>query len=46
MLRSDLCDHGEAYFVVKGVINVRTVANTDINQKMLHLKIMQHLGHP
>lgn len=46
MLRSDLCDHGEAYFVVKGVINVRTVPNTDINQKMLHLKIMQHLGHP
>ena len=46
MLRLDFYDYSDAYFVVKGVTNVQTVANTNINKKMLHLKIMQGLGHP
>ena len=33
MLRSDLCDLCDAYIVVKGVMNIKTVANTNINKK-------------
>ena len=33
MLRSYFCDYSDAYIVVKGRINIRAVANTDINQK-------------
>ena len=33
MLRSDLCDLRDAYIVVKGVMNIKTVANTNINKK-------------
>ena len=38
MLRSDLCDYSDAYIVVKGPVNVRTNANTDINQKDIAFK--------
>ena len=30
MLRSDLCHYSDAYFVLKGRINVRATANTDV----------------
>ena len=33
MLRSDLCDYNDAYFVVKGKINLRTGTNNDMSQK-------------
>ena len=33
MLRSDLCDYSDAYIVVKGRINVKATANTDIDKK-------------
>ena len=33
MFRSDLCDYSDAFIVVKGRINVRATANTDIDQK-------------
>ena len=33
MLRSDLCDLCDAYIVVKRVMNIKTVANTNINKK-------------
>ena len=33
ILRSDLCDYSDAYIVVKGTINVRSTANTDIEGK-------------
>ena len=45
MLRSNVCDYSDAYIVVKREINFRAVANTDINQKTLYLKLMYHLGH-
>ena len=38
MLRSHLCDYSDAYIVVKGKINVRTVANTNICQQNASLK--------
>ena len=31
MLRSDLCDYSDAYIVVKGIVNVKATANTDID---------------
>ena len=30
MLRSDLCHYSDAYIVLKGRINVRATANTDV----------------
>ena len=33
MLRSDLCDYSDTYFVVDWRTNVRVTANTDANQK-------------
>ena len=33
MLRSDLCDYSDTYFVVDRRTNVRVTANTDANQK-------------
>ena len=33
MLRSDLCDLCDAFIVVKGVMNIKTVANTNIYKK-------------
>ena len=45
MLRSDLCDYSDAYIVVKGTINLGATGNNDMTEKVLHLKIMIHLGH-
>ena len=33
MLRSDLCEYSDTYFVVDRRTNVRVTANTDVNQK-------------
>ena len=33
MIRSNLCDYNDGYIVVKGVLNLRAVANTNINKK-------------
>ena len=33
ILRSDLCDYSDAHILVKGLVNVRATANTDIDQK-------------
>ena len=38
MFRSDLCDYSDAFIVVKGRINVRATANTDIDQKDVAFK--------
>ena len=45
MLRSDLCEYSDVYILVKAKTNVTTAANTDIDRKMLYLKIMHHLDH-
>ena len=47
MLRSHLCNYGDAYIVVKGAI-VLLAADANENdkaEKMLRLKIMLHLDH-
>ena len=33
MLTSDFCDYSDAYIVVKGTINLKTVVNNDMPQK-------------
>ena len=38
MLRSDLYDYSNAYIIVKGRINVKPTANTDIEKKDVVLK--------
>ena len=45
MLRLDLCDYSDAYIVVKGIINIMTTGNTNVDKKKLYLKIMLHLDH-
>ena len=43
MLRSDLCDYSDAYFVVKGTITVTETDNAE-KIKQQHLKIIHHLS--
>ena len=38
MLRSDLCDYSDACIVVKGRINVKATANTNIGKKDIAFK--------
>ena len=38
MLRSDLCDYSDAYIVVRGRINVKANANTEIEEKDVAFK--------
>ena len=44
MLRSDLCDFGDAYIVVKGDITLEGDNNANKHKKIVHLKIMHHLS--
>ena len=44
MLRSYLCGYSDAC-IVKGSVSVQATPNTDIDQKILRLKIMHHLDH-
>ena len=39
MLRSDLCDYSDAYAFVKGIINIKITANTDIDWRDVAFKI-------
>ena len=43
MLRSDLCDFGDAYIVAKGTITITRPDNAK-KIKQQHLKIMHHLS--
>ena len=38
MLRSELCDYGDAYIIVEGTINVKATASTDIEEKDVAFK--------
>ena len=38
MLRSNLCDYSEAYIIVKGTKNIKTVANNKMLQKDFSFK--------
>ena len=38
MLRSDLCDYGDAHVIVKGRIDLRVVGNNSMTQKGVAFK--------
>ena len=38
MLRSNLCDYSDWYIFVKGIINIKITANTDIDWKVVAFK--------
>ena len=45
MLRSDLCDYGDAYILVNGTITVVGNQPIDRQNKLVIKKIMRHLFH-